>query len=66
MNNKYKPITFICMNLDCGGTEKTITNLAFYYSEINVSTSIITLGSAKLFSGFQVSTKTEIIELKKK
>ena len=54
------------MNLDCGGTEKIITNLAYHYSKKNISTSIITLGSAKLFSGFKVSPQTEIIEFKKK
>jgi len=66
MNKKNKSITFICMNLECGGTEKVITNLAYYYSKKNISTTIITLGPANLFSGFKVSSKTEIIELKKK
>ena len=66
MTKKYKPITFICMNLDCGGTEKIITNLAYYYFKKNIVTSIITLGPAKLFSGFKVSPETEIVELKKK
>ena len=66
MNKKYQSITFICMNLECGGTERVITNLAYYYSKKNISTSIITLGSANLFNGFKVSRKTEIIELKKK
>ena len=65
MNKKYKSITFICMNLECGGTERVITNLANHYSENNLNTSIITLGSANLFNGFKVSRKTEIIELKK-
>jgi len=66
MHNKYKSITFICMNLECGGSEKVITNLAYHYSKKNIKTSIITLGSANLFDGFKVSKKTEIIELKKK
>ena len=66
MTNKYKSITFICMNLECGGTEKVITNLAYYYSKKNIKTSIITLGSANLFDGFKISQKTEIIEFKKK
>jgi len=65
MNMKYKSITFICMNLECGGTERVITNLAYYYSKKNISTSIITLGSANLFNGFKVSRETEIIELQK-
>ena len=54
------------MNLECGGTERVITNLAYYYSKKNISTSIITLESANLFNGFKVSNKTEIIELKKR
>ena len=66
MNKKYKSITFICMNLECGGTERVITNLAYHYSKKNIKTSIITLGSANLFDGFKLSPKTEIIELKKK
>ena len=61
---KNKSITFICMNLECGGTEKVITNLAYLYSKNNISTSIITLGYANLFKGFKVSRKTKIIELK--
>ena len=65
MNKKYKSITFICMNLECGGTERVITNLAYHFSKNNISTSIITLGSANLFDGFKVSQKTEIVELKK-
>ena len=66
MNKKYKSITFVCMNLECGGTERVITSLAYHFSKNNISTSIITLGSANLFDGFKVSNKTEIIELKKK
>ena len=65
MSKKYKSITFICINLGCGGTEKVITNLAYHYSKKNIKTSIITLGSANLFDGFKISHKTEIIELKK-
>ena len=65
MDKKYKSITFICMNLECGGTERVIINLANYYSKKNINTAIITLGSANLFNGFKVSPKTEIIELKK-
>ena len=66
MSKKYKKITFICMNLACGGTEKVVTNLSYYYSKKNISTSIITLEEANLFSGFKFSKKTELIELKKK
>ena len=54
------------MNLECGGSEKVITNLAYYYSKKNIKTSIITLGSANLFHGIKVSQNTEIIELEKK
>lgn len=66
MSKKYKKITFICMNLGCGGTEKVVTNLAYYYSKKNISTSIITLEAADTFSGFKISKKTELIEFKKK
>ena len=66
MYKKYKKITFICMNLSCGGTEKVVTNLAYYYSKKNIPTSIITLGEADLFNSFKFSKKTELIELKKK
>ena len=66
MSKNYKKITFICMNLGCGGTEKVVTNLAYYYSKKNISTSIITLEAANTFSGFKISKKTELVEFKKK
>jgi glycosyltransferase involved in cell wall biosynthesis len=61
-----KSITVICHSLGCGGTEKVLTNIVYYYSKKNIETTIITLGSVKLFSGLKLSKKTKIIELKAK
>ena len=62
-NMRKSSLTVICHNLDCGGTEKVLTNIVFYYSKKNIKTTIITLGPAKIFSGLQISRKTKIIEL---
>jgi len=60
-----KSLTVICHNLDCGGTEKVLTNIVYYYSKRNIETTIITLGPAKIFSALRISKKTKIIELPK-
>ncbi len=60
-----KSLTVICHNLVCGGTEKVITNLVYFYSKQNINTTIITFGPANIFSGFKISEKTRILELPK-
>ena len=63
MSKKYKKITFICMNLACGGTEKVVTNLAYYYSKKNISTSIITLEAAIYSVDLKSQTKLKLLNL---
>ena len=65
MDKVKKSLTVICHNLVCGGTEKVITNLVYYYSKQDIKTTIITFGPANIFSGFKISKKTRIIELPK-
>ena len=60
-----KSLTVITHNLDCGGTEKVLTNIIYHYSKNNIETTIITLGKAKIFSALRISKKTKIIELPK-
>ena len=62
---KKKSLTVICHNLNCGGTEKVLTNIIYYYSNKNIETTIITLGPAQIFPSLKISKKTKIIELNK-
>ncbi len=65
MIKKFKPVTFVCINLECGGSEKVIIDLANHYSKKNISISIITFGKSNLFKGFKLSPNTKLIELRK-
>ena len=38
-----KSLTVICHNLLCGGTEKVLTNILYYYSKKNIETTITTI-----------------------